>query len=95
MPEEQKISFKTRVLETAISYSKGYYSLYVSLDYLIISDAFHIHPYYIVSAEKSNYLHLLGVSTGLSASDFFEKCYNGTLTEDDFEIADRNFNRKE
>ena len=87
MAEKQQISFKSRVLNTAVLYSRSYYSNYVCVDYLVISDAFHDHPYYIISAEKSNYLHLVGVSTHLSATAFFEKCYDGTLTESDFEIS--------
>ena len=87
MAEEQKTSFKARVRNAAIQFSKDYFSQYVSRDYLVLSDAFHNQPYYIISAEKSNYLHLVGVSTNLSAMDFFDKCFNGTLAESDFEIS--------
>ena len=82
-----QVSFKTRVKETAISIAPDYYSYYVCRDYLLISDAFKNSPYYIVRAEKDNYLHLVGVSTKLSATAFFDKCLNGTLDESDFEIA--------
>ena len=82
-----QISFKTRVKDTAISIAQNYYSYYVCRDYLLISDAFNSSPYYIVRAEKDNYLHLVGVSTKLSATSFFDKCLNGTLDESDFEIA--------
>jgi hypothetical protein len=84
---EKQVSFKTRVKETAISIAPDYYSYYVCRDYLLISDAFISSPYYIVRAEKDNYLHLVGVSTKLSATAFFDKCLNGTLDESDFEIA--------
>lgn len=87
MAEKQQISFKERVCNTAIQYSKDYFSQYVSRDYLVFSDAFQSQPYYIISAEKSNYLHLVGVSTNLSATEFFDRCFNGTLTESDFEIS--------
>ena len=82
-----QVSFKTRVKDTAISIAPDYYSYYVCRDYLLISDAFKNSPYYIVRAEKDNYLHLVGVSTKLSATAFFDKCLNGTLGESDFEIA--------
>ena len=82
-----QVSFKTRVKDTAISIAPDYYSYYVCRDYLLISDAFKNSPYYIVRAEKDNYLHLVGVSTKLSATAFFDKCLNGTLDESDFEIA--------
>ena len=83
----EQVSFKTRVKETAISIALDYYSYYVCRDYLLISDAFKCSPYYIVRAEKDNYLHLVGVSTLLSATAFFDKCLNGTLEESDFEIG--------
>ena len=87
MADKQQTSFKERVRNAAIQFSKDYFSQYVSRDYLVFSDAFHSQPYYIISAEKSNYLHLVGVSTKLTALDFFEKCYNGTLSDNDFEIS--------
>ena len=42
--------------------------------------------YYIFAAEKDNFLHLNGINTNLSAASFFDKCYNGTLIEDDFDF---------
>ena len=42
--------------------------------------------YYIVSAHEDNYLHLTGVHTNLGASAFFQKCYDGTLEENDFDF---------
>ena len=82
-----QISFKTRVKDTAISIAQNYYSYYVCRDYLLISDAFNSSPYYIVRAEKDNYLHLVGVSNKLSATSFFDKCLNGTLDESDFDAC--------
>lgn len=69
----EQISFKTRVKDIAISIARDYYSYFVCRDYLLISDAFKREPYYIVRAEKDNYLHLVGVSTKLSATAFFDK----------------------
>lgn len=85
MPEI--VSFKTRVKDVAIKIAQDYYSEYVCWDYLLVSDAFKRAPYYIVKAEKDNYLHLVGVSTCLSAVAFFDKCLDGTLTESDFELS--------
>ena len=86
MPDNQ-ISFKTRVKNTLIQYAGVYYAQFVCKDYLLISDAFQKRPYYILSAEKDNFLHLTGVTTSLSASVFFDKCLNGSLEEDDFELT--------
>ena len=73
MPDKQ-ISFKTRVKNTLIQYAGVYYTQFVCRDYLLISDAFHNLPFYILSAEKDNFLHLTGVTTPLSASSVFDKC---------------------
>lgn len=84
---DEHISFKTRVKNVAINLSQKYYSYYVSKDYLLISDSFKSSPYYIISAEKDNYLHLIGVSTPLSANEFFNKCFDGSLMEEDFDLS--------
>lgn len=86
MPDNQ-ISFKARVKNTLIQYSGVYYTQFVCKDYLLISDAFHKKAYYILSAEKDNFLHLTGVTTSMSSSSFFDKCLNGSLEEDDFELT--------
>lgn len=86
---EQK-SFKTKVKEEAIRCSKLYKSLFVDYDYLLCSDAFTKAEYYIIQGHKDNYRHLTGVATEVSAETFFDKCYDGTLTEDDFLFEKRN-----
>ena len=93
--EKQKKSFKTRVLETIIECASTYNDYYVEYDYLILSDAFKKKPYYIISADKDNYLHLTGVSTALSARAFFDKCIDGTLIEDDFDLMTHGKSEKE
>lgn len=80
---EQK-SFKTRVKEEAIKCSKLYKKLFVDYDYLLCSDAFTKADYYIIQGHEDNYRHLTGVATEVKAETFFDKCYDGTLTEDDF-----------
>ena len=84
---QKEVSFKTRVKETAIIYAKEYQSYYVNKEYLLISDALCSYKFCIIKAEKDNYLHLLGITTRFSASVFFDKCYQGTLEECDFEIV--------
>lgn len=89
-----QISFKSRIKTVLIQCAAIYNSLFVCRDHLIVSDAFHKRPYYIISAEKDNYLHLTGVHTSLSASVFFDKCLNGTLTESDFDFSFPNHDPK-
>lgn len=83
------VSFKERVKNIAISESKNYKSIFVDYEYLICSKIFSLKDYYIISAKENNYQHLLGINTSLSAKDFFNKCYNGTLLETDFDFFKR------
>lgn len=82
----EQTSFKTRVKEIAITESKKYKDVFVDHQYLICSKGFKKRDYYILSAEKDNFLHLVGINTDLSAASFFDKCYDGTLIEDDFDF---------
>lgn len=83
----EEITFKERVKNTAISEVINYYHIFVENRYLIFSSAFKQQKFYILAAEKDNYLHLIGVNTHLKAKDFFDKCLQGTLTEDDFDFT--------
>lgn len=84
---EEKKSFQERVKDTVIEYAKQYKDYFVDYDYLICSDAFQNADYYIVQAHETNFKHLTGVSSEISAGEFFEKCYKGTLEESDFAVS--------
>lgn len=88
-------SFKTRVAQAAIAQAKRYQEVFVNYEYLLCSDAFAVQDYYIIAAKADNYRHLIGVNTDISASDFFLKCLNGTLSEADFDFAKKNRSEKE
>lgn len=92
--EEQK-SFSQRVKETVIQCAYLYKKYYVEYEYLLCSKAFEKNEYYIVSAHEDNYLHLTGLHTNLDAASFFEKCYNGSLEECDFDFCKKGQNEKE
>lgn len=83
--KEQK-SFKERVKEIVIQNAYSYKKYYVEYEYLLCSKAFVKSEYYIVAAYEDNYLHLTGLHTSLNAATFFEKCYNRTLEETDFDF---------
>ena len=89
------ISFNERVRQEAVKYSKVYKSNFLDYDYLICSDAFHENAYYIVSARKDNYKHLIGVSSQVSPHDFFEKCFNDTLSIEDFNFIKKGQEEKD
>lgn len=81
-----EVSFKERVRQTVIECSKEYKENFVKYDYLVCSTAF-ANKYYIISAREDNYQHLTGVHSLISAQDFFDKCYQGTLSESDFDFV--------
>lgn len=91
MPEA---SFKERVRQEMIRASKRYREIYLDYEYLICSEAFERKKYYIVSAEKDNFQHLTGVHALIGARDFFDKCYEGTLQESDFDFVKRGQDEK-
>lgn len=82
-------TFKERVAQVAIEQAKVYKTVYMDYEYLLCSEAFSECEYYIIAATASNYRHLIGVNTEISAEDFFEKCLNGTLTANDFDFNKR------
>lgn len=82
-------SFKERVCQEMIKGAKKYKQVYVDYEYLICSEAFKQRDYYIVDAKEDNFQHLTGVHSQISPQDFFDRCFQGTLTEDDFD-----FNKK-
>lgn len=80
------ISFKKRVVQTAVDQARQYKDVFVDFEYLLCSKAFVKQDYYILAADTSNYRHLIGVNTSVSAEDFFTKCIDGTLQESDFDF---------
>ena len=81
------VSFKTRVKNEAIYYSSIYKDTMIDKEYLVFSHGFTERQYYILKAYKTNYLHLIGVHTSLNPSDFFDKCIDSTLAEEDFDFS--------
>lgn len=90
----EEISFKERVRKAAIDGAKLYKENFIDCEYLICSKAFHEKQYYIAKADEGNYLHLIGVHTEMTPKEFFEKCYEGTLTEEDFDFEKKNQSEK-
>lgn len=87
-------NFKERVRLTIINMAKLYKEKYVDYEYLICSQAFSERAYYIIDAKEDNFQHLTGVHTSLSAKDFFNKCYNGTLRDIDFDFIKKGQDEK-
>ena len=89
------LSFKERVVKIAIEQAISYKNVFVDYEYLFCSEAFINQDYYIISAKPDNYRHLIGVNTIVSADDFFKKCINGELKEDDFDFFKNGRSEKE
>ena len=82
----EPLNFKDRVAQIATQQAIYYKNVFVDYEYLICSEAFANQDYYIISAQPDNYRHLIGVNTSISAGEFFTKCINGELTENDFDF---------
>nr|WP_312579150.1 PBECR4 domain-containing protein [Sedimentibacter sp.] len=90
----EEITFKERVKNVLINEAQKYKRNYVDYEYLICSDAFKISDYYIISANEDNYQHLTGINSLVSPKEFFNKCFDGTLSESDFDFAKKGQDEK-
>lgn len=77
---------KKSVLSTIIQGAKDYSKL-LGRTFAFESDSFQFKKEYFVKFHKNNFLHLTGVITKLSPEEFYESAFNGTLTENDFDIT--------
>ncbi|MCM1386325.1 MAG: PBECR4 domain-containing protein [Bacillus sp. (in: Bacteria)] len=87
-------NFKKRVCLEIIQAAKRYKEVYLDYEYLICSEAFEYNKYYIVNAKKDNFQHLTGVHSYINPQTFFDKCYQGTLSETDFDFVKKGQNEK-
>lgn len=85
-----QVPFKERVRLAAIEEASVYHEIFVKKSYLLYSSGFKYKKFYIIEAEIDNYLHLIGVNTSLSATEFFQKCSLGKL-----QLSDFDFNKKD
>lgn len=84
---KQTPSFKQNVLTAICNGAQKYKDVFLNYEYEVSSKAFKVQKSFIISATKSNFLHLTGVNTKLTASQFFDKALNKTLTESDFDFT--------
>lgn len=85
-----KPSFKSRVRDVAVEYVHGFEDYFVKHEYLLCSEAFENAKYYTVQTYGTQYRHLLGVGPSMDAQTFYNKCMDGSLTEDDISFVKRN-----
>ncbi|MFK5883680.1 MAG: hypothetical protein QM489_04990 [Candidatus Izemoplasma sp.] len=80
-----QISFFQRVINVIISSSTDFKKNFVDYDYLLLSEGFSYKKHYLIKTTEGNYLHLTGISTSLTPTDFFKKCLNGSIQISDIE----------
>ena len=83
----QTPTFKQNVLSAICNGAQVYKDIFIDFEYQVFSKAFTRNSFYIISATKSNFLHLTGVNTQLSADQFFDKALNKSLTKNDFDFT--------
>jgi len=89
------MTFKQRVHRELIAGAVIYKKVLVDYDYLIYSKNFKNKPYYIISSTEDNYAHLTGVNSLISSQKFFDSCFDGTLSETDFNFVSKHRSEKE
>ena len=87
MCKKQQPSFKDNVLSAICKGAQKYKKVFLDYEYEVSSKSFTANKTYIIAATKSNFLHLTGVNTTLSATQFFDRALNQTLTVNDFDFC--------
>ena len=77
-------SFKENVRQQLLVAAQEYFTLLNKI-VIIESNDFTYQKRYLIRFNKSNFLHLTGVISNLNAGDFFSKCYDSSITIDDFD----------
>lgn len=77
-------SFKEKTRDRLIQGAKEYSGMTEYL-YIFESDKFKLREIYILKFDITNYKHLTGVTSRLSAKDFYNKCLHGELEMEDFD----------
>lgn len=81
---ENYYSFKSKTYNKLLISAKKYYTL-LDKQIILISNKFEKQKIYKIRFYKDNFLHLTGVKTSLSAEDFFDRCFNKTISLCDFD----------
>ena len=76
--------FKENVRLQLLVAAQEYFVL-LTKSILIESDSFEYQKKYLINFNKANFLHLTGVKSYLKADEFFDKCFDSSITIDDFD----------
>ena len=78
------MAFKESIQQKLIAAAKEYSKL-IGVDFVIKSDEFKYRSEYLLRFHKDNFLHLTGINTKLKATEFFDECFNGTISMENFD----------
>ena len=80
-----KNEFQVKVQESLLISAKDYFSL-ISKIIILESEEFEAKKRLVLKFTGTNFIHLTGLSTKLSAAEFFCKCLNSSIVFDDYYI---------
>ncbi len=78
------MTFKESIQQKLIAAAKEYSKL-IGIDFVIKSDEFKYRSEYLLRFHKDNFLHLTGINTKLKATEFFDECFNETISMENFD----------
>lgn len=81
------VSFTQNTIKVLIATSREYKTHFIDKEYLIFSSKLSEAPYHILTGKAENYLHLTGVDTALSKIQFYRKCVQGKIGEQDIQCG--------
>ena len=80
--KQQRFDIKQALIDSAQSYS-----LLLDNEVIVKSEDFVNCDCYKLRFFETNFLHLTGLKTTLSAKDFYHKCFAGTVLESDYSLG--------
>ena len=83
------MAFKEEV-KLKLNKAANEYSKLLKADFIIRSPNFKYKEEYILRFHEDNFLHLTGVETRLKAKEFYKKCFENSLLDNDFECESSN-----
>lgn len=82
----EKIDFKLYIKKCLLDSAKEY-SFYLNKAIYIKNIGFENKKEYIIRFYKTNFLHLTGIKTHLSAAEFYDKCISENIEINDFDCS--------
>ena len=81
----EQFNIKQALIDSAQSYF-----VLLKNEIVLKSDSFINQQLYKLRFFETNFLHLTGLKTNLSAKEFYDRCYAGTILETDYSLGPNN-----